>query len=76
MHKSGNLRGLFREYLESEPEPDYKTANGQPLSWLLDQLEDCTDVLPGMYCSELNLPRGSTYSDAVEVIRGEMAELG
>jgi hypothetical protein len=75
MHKSGHLRGLFQDYLDSKPESDYKTEDGQPLSWLLDQLADCTDILPGMYCSDLDLPRGSTYADAVEVIRGEMAEL-
>ena len=41
--------------------------NGQKkaLAWLLGQLWHCTDVLPAGYCDQLDIPKGSTYAQAV-----------
>ncbi|MEA2506421.1 MAG: hypothetical protein QOH48_1039 [Actinomycetota bacterium] len=37
--------------------------------WLTEELWDCTDPLPAMYCEDLGLDRGATYSDAARYLR-------
>ena len=32
------------------------------LNWLLGPLWECTDILPGEYCDQLDLSRGSNYA--------------
>ena len=66
-HAPGHLRDAFCEWIEEgnssmtiklDDEP-------KPLEWLLGQLWNCTDILPGTYCNELEIPQGSTYAMAV-----------
>lgn len=40
---------------------------------LLPALSSCTDILPRQYCERLDLRRGSTYADAVELLYSNMA---
>ena len=40
--------------------------------WVIGQLWNCTDILPGVMCWELDLPPGSTYAVAVRKLRNEM----
>ena len=42
--------------------------------WLCGQLWNCTDILPGMACADLDLPEGSTYARAVRKLRDELEE--
>jgi hypothetical protein len=37
--------------------------------WLTEELWDCTDELPAMYCEDLGLERGASYSDAARYLR-------
>ena len=39
--------------------------------WLLGQLHNCTDVMPGNGCEELDLPMGSTYARGVRKLLSE-----
>ena len=39
------------------------------LDWLLWQLWHCTDVLPAGYCDQLDIPKGSTYAQAVRRVK-------
>ena len=37
----------------------------KPLRWLIGQLWNCRDRLQGAACDDLDLPRGTTYAQAV-----------
>lgn len=37
----------------------------KPLRWLIGQLWNCRDMLQGAACDDLDLPRGTTYAQAV-----------
>lgn len=39
------------------------------LNWLTDELWDCTDRLPPMYCEDLGLHSRATYGDAARYLR-------
>ncbi len=41
----------------------------QPVAKLLEALEDCSDVLPAVYCDQLDIPKGSSYADAVARVK-------
>lgn len=40
--------------------------------WLIGQLWNCTDCLPGSICGDLDLPQGSSYATAVRKLRDEL----
>jgi hypothetical protein len=71
-HAPGHLRDAFLEYLDGDLESEVVTIGYEgkvmPLRWLLGQLWNCTDTLPGEYCAELELTPGSTYAQAVRKI--------
>ena len=37
--------------------------------WITGQLWNCTDTLPGDVCQWLDLPQGSSYSNAARMVR-------
>jgi len=71
-HAPGFLRDAFQEWVE-EGDQEIKTViiddEEKPLNWLLGQLWNCTDILPGCDCMLLDIPSGSTYAQAVRSIR-------
>ena len=71
-HGPGFLRDAFQEWVEEEDQ-ERKTViiddEEKPLNWLLGQLWNCTDILPGCDCMLLDIPSGSTYAQAVRSIR-------
>ena len=73
MHARSFLRETFLEYLDSEtPAQEFRVEdNGKEksLDWLLGQLWPCTDILPGDYCEQMDLPRGSSYAQAVRQLK-------
>lgn len=73
MHLGGHLRDAFLEFLDSDtPASEFTMEhNGKErsLEWLLGKLWNCTDILPGGYCSHLDLHRGSTYAQAVRSMK-------
>ena len=72
MHTSTHLREALQDYLDCDNPAKFTVVhNGdeKPIGWLLGQLWNCTDVLPGGYCEQLDLVRGSTYAQAVRRIK-------
>ena len=73
MHKAGHLREALQDYLDADvPASEFTLDHdGQErgLDWLLGQLWNCTDVLPAGYCDQLDLPKGSTYAQAVRHLK-------
>ena len=76
-HAPGHLRDAFLEMVESG---DWRKDSGEgmlvgyhdtPVSFraFTGLLWNCTDVLPGGECDELDLPRGSTYAQAARELR-------
>ena len=66
-HAPGHLRDAFEHFIQfDEAIVDDREVS---VEWLLGQLCNCSDTLPGTYCDELELPRGSTYAEGVTVIR-------
>lgn len=67
MHVGGHLRTAFEEWvidgMEGKPEIDEETVD---VKGLLRQLRDCSDIMPGTLCDELEMRQGSTYSTAAQ----------
>ena len=70
MHAPGYLREAFGDYLDSDCEADVVLVDDEewPVAKLCGKLWRCTDVLPGAYCGDLDIPQGSTYAQAVRVV--------
>jgi hypothetical protein len=43
-----------------------------PLKSVLGHLWNCADIMPSMYCDQLDLPKGSTYAQAVRSLFKEL----
>lgn len=71
-HAPGHLREAFLQYLDEESDSEMITVGYEedvmPLRWLLGHLRNCTDILPGDYCTGLELMPGSTYAQAVRKV--------
>ena len=39
--------------------------------WVSGQLSACRDILPDNYCELMNMPRGSTFADAVRKLEND-----
>jgi hypothetical protein len=59
------LRNAFLELIENE-------ARGDEACRLVDQLSDCTDVVPFEHCEILELPAGSTFAEAAASLRASL----
>jgi hypothetical protein len=64
-HASSHLREQFKEWLDSYEPDRLREIDIRPVSSLLDALAQCGDVLPADYCDQLDIPKGSTYAEAV-----------
>ncbi len=78
MHAPGHIRDAFCELVEEgEATVEFygKHAHVDAMSaderlwWLSGQLWNCTDVLPGGVCGDLELSQRSTYAQAARLIR-------
>ena len=56
----GHLRDEFTECVEEGLEPS---------RYMIGQLWNCTDTVPGGVCDELEIERGSSYAQAVRSMR-------
>lgn len=77
-HAPHDLREALHEFinhywLSGNPLPPIVYVSGVPksLTWLLGQLWNCTDLLPGRYAEALQLGAGVTYACAVRKIAEE-----
>ncbi len=68
-HAPNHLREQFQEWLDSYEPDRLREIDIRPTAALLDALADCGDVLPADYCDQLDIPKGSTYAEAIAVVR-------
>lgn len=68
-HAASHLREQFQEWLDSYEPDRLQEIDIQPVSVLLDALAECGDTLPADYCDQLEIPKGSTYAQAVDEVR-------
>ena len=72
-HAPGHLRDAFCYLVEGgwseflQPTFDFEEETYE-VKRLLGRLWNCTDILPGWACEELDIPRGSTYAKAVQFV--------
>jgi hypothetical protein len=82
MHAPGHIRKAFLELVagqevegeflfdnEAAREQWDRMENEGQLQALAGWLWYCTDIMPRRGCDELNLPEGSTYAEAAQLIR-------
>lgn len=64
-HVGTHVREAFQEFIEGDADAVDVDGEQVGLGWFVERLTGCTDILPAGYCSDLDLPHGSTYGDAV-----------
>jgi hypothetical protein len=78
-HAPGHLRDAFEEWAYDTDSPSGDAAlrqevvmhNGhmRTLDWLIGRLWNCTDIMPGSLCDQLDLLTGSTYAQGVRSVK-------
>jgi hypothetical protein len=76
-HAPGHLREAFIDWVDADDDSKDSVVVGyaelvKPVRWLLGQLWNCTDTMPGMLCEHLEIPQGSTYARAVRRLAQEL----
>lgn len=66
MHVGSEVREAFLEWLDEAGDDQARLAT-VPKD-LRSRLWHCTDTLPGCYCDQLEVPRGSSYAAAVRLL--------
>ncbi len=72
MHASGHLREAFADWVHAGkdehviPADFFLDGEERPIPWLFGHLWGCTDIMPSALCSNLDIPKGSTYAKAVQ----------
>lgn len=62
--RGGHAPGIYREAFLDKVE-----AYRRPSDIVIGMLWNCTDILPGDCCDILEIPAGSTYAQAVRLIK-------
>jgi len=73
-HAGTHVREAFQEFIESDTDSVDVDGEQVGLEWFVKKLADCGDILPAGYCSDLDLPQGSTYGDAVAHLAKEASK--
>lgn len=73
-HYPGHLRDAFIEGVERCQPGIAPIAVDAELHRVAGVVWNCTDVLPGEYCQQLELPAGFTYAQAARRIRAPRGE--
>lgn len=68
-HDPSDLREQFQEWLDFHEPNRLKEIDIRSVASMLDALSTCGDVLPADYCDQLEIPKGSTYTEAVADVR-------
>jgi len=68
-HAPSRLRETLQEWLDSYEPDRLSKMEVEPVADLLNALENCGDVLPAPTCDQLEIPKGSSYAEAVENLR-------
>jgi len=82
-HAPGLLREAFTDWIDQRWRDESATPEEmhtvtiddeeRPIEWLIGRLWNCTDILPGTDCDDLDIPPGSTYAVAVRKVREVLA---
>ena len=70
-HAPTHIREAFQEFIEGDTDTVDVDGVEVGLGCFVEKLTDCTDILPAGYCSDLDLPQGSTYRDALQHLAKE-----
>lgn len=78
-HYPGHIREAFEEWVDTGlPAVATLDVNYEPTEVparrFLGILWNCSDILPGHVCRELDMPQGSTYAKAARALRAELEE--
>ena len=68
-HAPGHVRELFRDWLDEFGLMTFP-ADSPTGRRLAGSVWQCTDILPGTYCEQLDIPAGSTYAQAARALLG------
>lgn len=69
IHAPSHLREQFLQWLDSYEPNRLQKTDIQPVESVIHALTDCGDIVPADYCDQLEIPKGSTYAQAVENVR-------
>ena len=80
-HAGGHLLAAFENYVDShsfEEKPGWDQMveideEKRPIRWLIGQLWNCMDIMPGSLCENLGLSEGSTYAQGVRFLWSDLA---
>jgi len=81
MHYSAYIRSGFCDWIDAgQPDTTVVRTDREPTECsareLLVEMCGCSGSLPAYYCSQLNMPEGTTYSEAAEVLLRKRGEDG
>lgn len=68
------VRDAFQDFLECDTDTVDMDGVEVGLEWFVERLTDCTEILPAGYCSDLDIPQGSSYGDAIEKLTKEASK--
>ena len=69
-----HIREAFQDFLECDTDTVDVDGVEVGLEWFVERLTGCTCILPAGYCSDLDIPQGSTYGDAIEKLTKEASK--
>lgn len=73
-HAPTHIREAFQDFLECDTDTVDVDGVEVGLEWFVERLTGCTGILPAGYCSDLDIPQGSTYGDAIEKLAEEASK--
>lgn len=78
-HAPGHLREAFEEWAYDTSYPGgneslrqvvvMHNGRGRTLEWLIGRLWNCTDIMSGSLCDQLDMSSGSTYAQGVRSMK-------
>ena len=76
-HAPGHVREAFQDAIDGDGTlAEYVVIDDtpRPLTWLVGQLWNCTDIVPSATCWSLDMPQGSTYAQAARVVKARLGQ--
>lgn len=70
-HEKNNIRECFQELIDT---CEYENKTWDQVKRQFIELWNCSDILPVVECEKLDIPQGSTYSQALRHLRNYMLQ--